>query len=208
MAKVKVDVLKETMGRGEYQRQELYRKEMTSSHWELVQKNTALIGYMFKRYFSNVYGYPKEELLDAMMDGLIHAAFTWVPERSKFGTWACKLIWQKGMSYLSSTRSMLSNRFTASVDRCLKSLEVAGYFIAFDDDTDDKMDRKNHLSIIHQLLEQLTPRARYIITERMKNRTLQDLANELKVTREAIRVSWNKGIKRMQKLLSKIKNED
>jgi RNA polymerase sigma factor (sigma-70 family) len=186
----------------------------------LVTDNLALVGWAIKKWFrqaSAVYGVPEEDLAQEGYIGLLRAAELWDPARGTFATCAAQWIRQRVGRYLlgadfvrvpvhvtGAERRELRARLAPRGWPVLPSGDEATLPDPGSPDPAAEAAERERLElgrhVAEDLLRQLHPRPRFVVEQRLAGRKLQDIADELQLSRERVRQIQLIAIRRLRRL--------
>ena len=162
----------------------------------LVEDNIGLVRAVVSKFFRGS-GLEDSDLYSAGCVGLVSAARTYNPSKSKFSTWATRIITQNVINEIRRGRNNnksipLSSLDDSEAEACLEDRSPEGLpshlvgLVTREDKSETKSESENRKILLDVFLGE---------------RSLADIGRELGISREAVR-------KKTQKAISRIRNRN
>lgn len=182
-------------------------KKDVNARNKLVQSNLKFAANIAKNYKG--LGLSYSDLIQEANAGLFKAADKFEPELgNKFISYAVNWIRESILSALKKRNSLPSEELPVEYNE-LETYEEADYIdekmsddIYIEDNSDSEKE-KDINTVVNLLLKDLTPREQFIVTKysgigERKPKTLEEIGNELGLTKERVRQIYEKAMKKLR----------
>lgn len=170
---------------------------------KLIEANLKFVANVAQSYKGMGLSY--SDLIQEGNNGLFRAVDKFEPERgNKFISYAVNWIRESILTALKKRNSLASEELPENIDNIDdNSIEGNSIDSCFIETYDDNHKDKDINTILKLLLKDLSPRERYIVTKynginEKKPKTLEELGNELNLTKERVRQINEKAMKKLR----------